>query len=368
MPESDWSKLDSHALLAQPIFNCVGPGWSQSDPASPAGRTERTQAHTHLSLAAPGPEPAPRVPPPRPVTEAELRGRLHATQQAVAEASIKVAEAEKRHAAALVLIKSYKYQLASFDDIEAAIEANTLAMIRGASDWVDQPIPEAVTRRIGERVQVRIALAAAERAAAVLDAELADAKASHDAAAKAHDTAIAAILGLAADDAAREFWSALRAAEEAFIRLCAYDRFASPRGWIARTVVNSALREQPPDFRRHVGSIVVDPAPWQRAYDALRSDPGAPPDVPLPAAPRRIIDNTVAPVSTSTMPELKRLQLVYAPGRNLPPSWSAAGSVSAFSRRCAPAPIAPAQPASSPDCVRSECRTRSARTQCRPEW
>jgi hypothetical protein len=300
MPVSDWSKLDPHAPLAQPVIYRVRPGWSPSGPGSPGGPTERMETHTHLSLTAPSPEPAPRVPPPPPVTEAELRGRLHATREAAAEASTKVAEAEKRHAAALALIKSRKHQLTSFDDIEAAIESNTLAMIRGASDWVGQRLPESVTRRIGERVQARIALAAAERAAEVRDAELAEAKASHDAATKAHDTAISAILGLAADDAAREFWSAVRTAEEAFIRLCAYDRFASSKGWIARTVVNSMLREPTPDFRRYLGSSAVDPAPWQRAYDALRSDPDAAPDVPLPAISRRIVDNTVAPVSTTT--------------------------------------------------------------------
>jgi hypothetical protein len=166
-------------------------------------------------------------------------------------------------------------------------------------------------------VQARIALAAAERAAAVLDAELTEAKASHDAAAKAHDTAIAAILDLAA--ASHEFWSALRTAEEAFIRRGAYDRFARPKGWIACTVVNSTLREAAPDFRRYVGSRVVDTAPWQRTYDALRPDLDAAHDVRPTAIPRRVVENTVGPVSTDTMPELDRLRLVYASERDLPP-------------------------------------------------
>ena len=194
---NQFAKLDHRVPIARAEVNRVGGGW-----VDPAGRVDRDDRTSHLPLTLPGGLPAPPLEAsPTPPSETELRATL---AQCIASKQFVEAQLQRAQATAdrgRQHVESCRARVASFASLDDDATAATIEALRGEGGRLDPD--DGLRKRRIEREIARDDLAAAERAASVLDMPPLEARVDADHALEAARAAAVAVAALTAEQMAR---------------------------------------------------------------------------------------------------------------------------------------------------------------------
>jgi hypothetical protein len=233
--------------------------------------------HFPLHVQAPGvlepppPEPAPPPPPGEP----ELRAQLGIAIEAAANADARAQDAEQAYARAQQHRDTCAQRLAGCADLDAQIAHAVAGALRSGTDA--EQVRETFAERIIERAEAQASLTAAEAAVSTLRDERAAAHAAAGDAAKAVETLTLRILAFAAERIAQEAQSLQAQAAQRRRMLLGYDRMLANRTLPLPAAVRMVLGEVTAQ-----DVLGGDFAPWKHAMDALRGDPQAVVEIPVP--------------------------------------------------------------------------------------
>lgn len=274
---NEFRRLGPGLQIARAETTRVGAGWSDV-----GQRVERADPTSYLPLAvAPtGLEAPPEAPAPPPPTEAELRTTLSACIASKQFADDRLVEAVATAERAAKHVAACRERLEGFASLDAEAEAALIEALRdaGRGDPDGGPLRQ---RRI-ERGIAADDLAAAERAASVLNGAMIDARADADAATVACRRAAVAVCGITAETLAQRTIDLADETERVREVVRGYDQISAGVGALPPTVFQ-VLVDSPRLAR------VADTAPWLDACTALMADATATVTIPVPgrvAAPK----------------------------------------------------------------------------------
>jgi hypothetical protein len=279
VPETSFNRLDHRTPLARAEVNRVG-DWSDTS------RTERLDPASHFPfepLPATQPQPIPERP-----NEAELRKQLQHALEHQQAADVKAQRARDAHERAEHHREKCSRQLAEFATLDAEVVEHKVTALKCDVGRLDVDLPDELRRRIADRDLARTDLGAADRAAAVLLAERAEASAAAGETARAVERALCATLNATAEGIAVHFFASLREAERCVRALTGFDKFVAGRNGTLPSLVRDVLLAEPRDLRVPLGTASTDA--WRAAGDRLKADVEASvsmDDLLPPAAPQR---------------------------------------------------------------------------------
>jgi hypothetical protein len=242
---------------------------------------ERRDFTGHFPLHVPVPgavDPPPEPPPPAPPTEAQLRQELGVAIEAAANADAQRLAAEEAHTRAQQHQDTCAQRLAACSDLDAAIAHAVAGALRSGTNA--EEARETFAERIIERAEAQAGLTAAEAAVSTLRDERATATHAAGDAAKAVETLTLRVLAFAAEKIAQEAQMLQAQAAQRRRMLLGYDRMLANRPAVFL----------PAAVRMVLGEVTTqdvlggDFTPWKHAMDALRDDPQAVVEIPVPAS------------------------------------------------------------------------------------
>jgi hypothetical protein len=254
--------------LPQAEVRHVGPGWDIPSKAAPGVNPPLGPAPIYTE--------APRPLPPQP-TEAELRSQLAAAIDAQKAADATVQAAQEANERGLAHVQRCRAALARHIDIDARITDHTVAQLKNGKD--DAALPDDLANQLAARDRARTDLLAAENAAAILLRELSAASQEAGNAAKAVEMLVCRVLSFKAGTIADDCRMKLAEVEATRRTLLGFDKMATAMKVPMPGAISSVIGEV--DARAIYGADIT---PWQRAADALRSDPHAAVAIDVPAA------------------------------------------------------------------------------------
>ena len=278
MAETSFSKLDPNTPLPQATVNRTGPGWN-----SGATRDDGVVYHPlTIPIAGAGTpqltEPAPPAP-----SEDQLRGALQRAITAKAFSDDQLSRAEGTADRAAAYVAQCRARLASYDGLDDAITAATIAALQSETG---KPDPDGeLHHQQAAREAARGAVQAAERVARVLVEALTDARADAERAVQAARKAAVGVAAIEAERLAEHVIALEDEAKRTREAVYGFDRIAVAAGQrlppASRAVVWSG-GDDGHTMRR------VDSSAWLAAINQLLADATAAVsiEIPEPTPPR----------------------------------------------------------------------------------